>query len=96
MCGIRVISNSVSVAGPYHCNADPDINPDLTYHFDAGLDADPDFLLMQIRMRILIFLCGPGSGFPKLWGESGTTTLNSVIVYKFVDFLRKIHVPDST
>jgi hypothetical protein len=43
MCGICVIpdSNSVSVADPYHCDADPDTNPDLTYHFDAGLDADP-------------------------------------------------------
>jgi hypothetical protein len=46
MCGICVIpdANSVSVA-------DPDTNPDLAYHFDAGLGADPDFYLM----RILIF-----------------------------------------
>jgi hypothetical protein len=53
MCGICVISdsNSVSVADPYHCGADPDTNPDPTDHFDAGLGADPDFCLM----RILIF-----------------------------------------
>jgi hypothetical protein len=36
--------------------ADPDTaDPDLTYHFDAHPDADPDFF-MRIRIRLFILI----------------------------------------
>ncbi len=44
----------------YHPAADPDTDPsfqilaDPAHHFDA--DPDPDFYMIQIRMRIRIFI----------------------------------------
>jgi hypothetical protein len=32
-------------------DADPDLVPDLGYHFDADPNADPDFYLMRIRIQ---------------------------------------------
>jgi hypothetical protein len=39
-----------SVVDPHHLDADPDADPDSTYHPDA--DPDSDFYLMQIRIRL--------------------------------------------
>jgi hypothetical protein len=40
-----------SVEDPHHFDADPDADPDSTYHQpDADPDADPDFY--WIRMRV--------------------------------------------
>jgi hypothetical protein len=33
-------------------DADPDTVLDPAYHFDADQDADPDFYLMRMRIRI--------------------------------------------
>ncbi len=33
-------------------DADPDLVPDLAYHFDKDPDANPDFYLMRMRIRI--------------------------------------------
>jgi hypothetical protein len=37
-------------------NADPELVPDYAYHFDVDLNADPDFILMQMRIRMRIWL----------------------------------------
>ncbi len=42
----------------HHFDADPDVDPDLTYHPDV--DPDSDFYFMRIRIFIL---CGYGSDF---------------------------------
>jgi hypothetical protein len=49
---------------PHHLDADPDADPDSTYHphtdpdsiflFEADPDADPDFYLMRMKIRIQV------------------------------------------
>jgi hypothetical protein len=43
-----------SLVDPHHIDADPDVDPDLTYHPGGDPVAGSDFYLMQIWMRIQI------------------------------------------
>jgi hypothetical protein len=40
---------------PLHFEANPDVDPNSTYHPDAELDADPYFYLMRMRIQIRLF-----------------------------------------
>ncbi len=51
----RLIFYRYILACHLHIDEDPEPVPDPVYHFDADPDADPDFHLMQIRMRIRNF-----------------------------------------
>ena len=45
---------TISVVAPHHIDADPDTDPDSTYHPDA--DPDSDIYLMRIRIFYLLWM----------------------------------------